>query len=399
MCHTRLVRACSATRMSAFHQRIRQSLTCSIITGILIIVFSGCTLQKNDSGAAEDAGRTTKPQIGEAASEWIDHTPETARHASRPAAGEDCSIVYDPIQKRMLLFGGKNDLDENMNEVWELDIHTKKWEKLTISGSMPPPSEDHVTLFDPIGYRLLLHGGENGPTTNKLWALDLNELIWHDLTDSTSPPREDHTAIYDSRRKRMVIFGGTELSYPNIWEIWGFGLDPKKPDFHKWTDLTVEEKHIPGRMDHTAVYDSLKDRMIVYGGWDLIRKRYFEDTWSFSFTDSRWKKIKTKKSHPPMRRHVVGDLDSRRNWFIIFGGFGNKGLLNDAWAFDMNKDKWINITPGPQPRFDHQAVYVPDQNSFMIYGGDAGLSGKFHDLWQLKIRDGADIEGMLKSAR
>ncbi|MGH7455141.1 MAG: kelch repeat-containing protein, partial [bacterium] len=130
-----------------------------------------------------------------------------------------------------------------------------------------------------------------------------------------------------------------------------------------------------------------------YSGWDKGKKEYLDDTWAFYFamppdTVGYWKKIKAKDSHPPKRRHAVGAYDSARNWFIICGGFGDEGYLNDVWAFDLTEEIWINITPGPQPRIDHQAIYEPKSRRLILYGGDARLRTKFHDFWELQIHPG-----------
>jgi hypothetical protein len=331
---------------------------------------------------------------GNTLSQWVDRTPNPG---SSPQAGEDCAMIYDPRQHRLVLFGGKNDDDQNLNEVWALELAKNIWQKIDVEGVSPPASEDHAVIYDPISHRMILHGGENGLTWNHTWVFDLQTQRWRNMTDSTAPAREDHTAIFDSRGKRMVIFGGRRKTEEddeiNKYDLWALDLDPGSPGFEKWQNLSFDEKHPSGRSDHVAVFDSLKNRMLIFGGWDKKEKEYLDDTWAFYFApldsgDSmgRWKKIKTKKSHPPERRHAVSVFDAGRNWLILCGGFGDEGYLNDVWAFDLNLDEWINITPGPQPRIDHQAIYDPQRHCLILYGGDARLQGKFHDLWELQIR-------------
>ena len=60
---------------------------------------------------------------------------------------------------------------------------------------------------------------------------------------------------------------------------------------------------------------------------DLKKKEDRADTWAFKFAESpngegKWTEIRTKKSHPPKRRHLVGTYDAGRNWMVVFGGFG-----------------------------------------------------------------------------
>lgn len=316
-------------------------------------------------------------------------------------------MIYDPVQHRIVLFGGKDDENKNLNEVWTLDLAKNVWQKIAVEGESPPASEDHAVIYDPVSHRMILHGGEDGFTANKTWAFDLKTQRWRNMTDSTAPAREDHTAIFDSFSKRMIIFGGQnndgQIVWSNFYEIWALDLNPTSPAFEKWQNITVEDEHPPGRSDHIAIYDEKKNRMVTYGGWDKDQKEALGDTWVFyfranPFVPGRWKQIKTRKSHPPRRRHAAGVYDSSRNWFIVFGGFGEEGYLNDVWAFDLEEDVWLNITPGPQPRLDQQAIFDPQSGRLIIYGGDARLKGKFHDLWELQIQPNLPLDLMLKEA-
>jgi hypothetical protein len=247
---------------------------------------------------------------GNALSAWLDRTPRIDPSTPRPAAGEDCALIYDPRAHRLVLCGGKNDDNENLDEVWSFDLQQHRWQQIEIAGEKPPPTEDHVAIYDPLSHRLILHGGENGATWNNTWALSLATNKWHNLTDASAPAREDHTAVYDSRAKRMVIFGGRNWEIENSYDLWAMDLDPQSHTFEKWQDLTVKDDHPLGRCDHTAVFDSLKNRMIIYGGWNKKEKEYLGDTWAFYFatvpegalrpgTSGEWKKSKPKNLTPP----------------------------------------------------------------------------------------------------
>lgn len=306
-------------------------------------------------------------------------------------------MIYDPLAEQVVLFGGKDDGDRNVNEVWRLDLASNTWREVEVEGETPPPSEDHSAIYDPLGHRMILYGGENGPSTNQLWSLDLKSHRWRNLTDSTAPRREDHTAVFDPLGKRMVVFGGRDERKRTQHDLWALDLDPASPTFEKWRELTVERNAPRPRKDHVAVFDELGNRMVVFGGWNNEDDAYLGDTWAFyppvaADGQGRWEQIETEHSHPPKRRHAVGVRDAARNWFILFGGYGEEGYLNDVWAFDLAKEVWVNITPGPEPRVDHQAVYDPSTRRVLIYGGDARLPRKFHDVWELEIREDLPVE-------
>jgi hypothetical protein len=54
----------------------------------------------------------------------------------------------------------------------------------------------------------------------------------------------------------------------------------------------------------------------------------------------------------------------------------------------------MNITPGPQPRLDHLAVYDPRRREMLVYGGDAHLARKFHDVWELSVRPNTTADSL-----
>jgi hypothetical protein len=335
-------------------------------------------------------------------SQWADHTNAAA---PAPPAGEDCTAIYDPDRHRLVLFAGKTDADVNVNEVWELDLEQDSWQQVHTTGEQPPASEDHVAIHDPVGHRMIVHGGENGLTTNRTSALDLTTWRWRDLTDAVSPPREDHTAVYDPRRKQMLVFGGrhTDGKTDHVDnDVFAFDLDPASPTFEHWHPVALDDAPPPlGRTDHAAVFDPQKDRMLVYGGFNKEKKEYLGDTWELSMSAggrNHWQQIKTRRSWPPRRRHAVGVLDTVRNWFVICGGFGEDGYLNDVWALDLATDVWLDVSPGMQPRIDHQAIFDPRAGHMLIYGGDARLTHKFHDLWALQIEPDLPLQTMLRAA-
>ena len=179
---------------------------------------------------------------GNRVSQWLDLTPELTRSTQMPRAAEDCAMMYNPITHRIILFGGKNDNDENLDEVWSLDLATHRWEQIAAENEGPPASEDHTVIYDPLGHRMIIFGGENGFTTNHTWAFDFETRRWRNITAADAPAREDHTAIYDSHGKRMIIFGGRyndgEVDYINIHEVWALDLDPSSATFEKWQNLT-----------------------------------------------------------------------------------------------------------------------------------------------------------------
>jgi len=327
--------------------------------------------------------------------QWIEKTPATSSTRELPRGSEDASLVYDPVRGLVFLYGGKDDANIGMRETWTFDPVERKWERMVPPGRTPPASEDHTAIYDPNSHRMILFGGENGPTSNKLWSLDLKTITWKELTNSQGPRRESHTAVYDSRGKRMVVFGGVDRTTSDLYDLWALDLNPASQTFEKWQELTVAGGRPPGRLDHAAVYDPVGNRMVLHGGWSKIREGLFGDTWAFYFADTsdgpgRWERVGTGETAPPPRRYAEAVHDPDRNLFILFGGFGQRAPMNDVWVFDLTRDVWTNVTPkgqAPVPRVDHQAVYDPRHHSLLLYGGDtlAEHAPKLRDVWELVL--------------
>lgn len=321
-----------------------------------------------------------------------------------PSAGEDAAVAFDDRENRLVFFGGKTDEDVNTNETWFYFPERNQWEKLTASGVSPPAREDHVLAYDSYRYKIILHGGEDGDTSNELWELDLNTLQWENKTTAETPFLEGHDGIHIDEKKGVYIFGGENEQYASLADLWFLDLDPESPGYFRWKKIEPEgKKHPAPRVDPRLVYDHHKNRLLLYGGWDKGNKVFTNETWEYSFEQNRWEKItpKRKRPFPPSRRHAGSVADIQNNLWIIFGGKSEGGLLNDIWVFDMENDVWINVTPGPSPRMDHIVFYEPRSGEIYLYGGDhihrEGYSQKLHDLWKFKLKgDSSQISQVKK---
>ena len=181
-----------------------------------------------------------------------------------------CSAICDPVRDRLLVFGGYVD------DVWALTLtETPTWSVLPVSGERPPARGGHTAIYDPVRDRMLVYGGEviDAIGDERVWALSLTgNPSWSDITPAFSPPkRAFHTSIYDSRRDRMVIFGGrwedyqaTGTPWNNLADTWALSLGPSPADGY-WYTLGPGIPPDP-RMGHAAIYDPVRDRMVVWGG-------------------------------------------------------------------------------------------------------------------------------------
>jgi hypothetical protein len=181
---------------------------------------------------------------------------------------------------------------------------------------------------------------------------------WAELkTGPVTPiPRMTHSLIYDPLRNRMILYGGygyttSEGYLSDVWAL-NFGKDPA------WTQLATNDG--PGaRGFHSAIYDPTQDRVLVFGGVSNTpgqRDTYFNDVWSLSLSDLQWTRIIPTGTPPPPRAEHSAIYDASRNQMVIFGGyrmdFSNHVFMNDVWVLQLgDSPTWQVVVPqGAGPR-------------------------------------------------
>jgi hypothetical protein len=329
-----------------------------------MVVFGGYGAHLNDAWALSLSG-------SKAWSELSSGSPPFGR--SRPTA------FYDPVRHRMIVFRGVD--WTGRNRVWALSLTGRpRWSELSPTGSGPPAGPDHTAIYDPVRDRMVVFTGARQVVgRNEVWALSLSgSPVWSQLAPTgDAPPRRAHnTAIYDPVRDRMVVFGGQDgrLYHSDVWSL-------SLSESPAWSQLSPVGAPT-ARAYHTAIYDPVRDRMIVFGGRGA-GSGYREDVWALSFSESpAWSQL------PPAgngRSYHSAIYDSERDRMVVFGG-NAPGHVNDVWALSLSGDPaWNQLIPAgtpPSPRSDHAAIYDPENDRMMVFGG-GDLVLYRNDVWAL----------------
>src|SRR5262245_20249646 len=74
-----------------------------------------------------------------------------------PPSGFEHSTVYDSKRNRLVVFRKTG----TGSDTWVLPLDgNPHWEQLIIPGAGPSPREGNVAIYDPVGDRMLIFGGE-----------------------------------------------------------------------------------------------------------------------------------------------------------------------------------------------------------------------------------------------
>jgi hypothetical protein len=76
---------------------------------------------------------------------------------SQPPPRANSRLLYDPVNKKVILFGG-DQLDRLVSDTWTFDVVAQKWEEKKPK-RCPSPRAGHALLWLPKSKKVLLLGG------------------------------------------------------------------------------------------------------------------------------------------------------------------------------------------------------------------------------------------------
>lgn len=205
-----------------------------------------------------------------------------------PAARSQHTAVYDPVNNVMTVFGGDDSNGLALTDAWVLSNAnglggTPTWTKLSPTGALPTGVIAHTAIYDSVNNIMTVFGGANKQITsgtNGVYTLShANGLggtpVWTRIVANgavgSPAKRFASTAAYDPVNNRMIIFGGGLIPDPltgpgGLNDVWvlsnanGLGGTPT------WTKLKPTAGPPGSRYFHTAVYDSVNNLMVIFGG-------------------------------------------------------------------------------------------------------------------------------------
>jgi len=159
------------------------------------------------------------------------------------------------------------------------------------------------------------------------------------------------------------------------------------------------------RAYHTAVWDAVTNKMIVFGGDTNTLSGpgvNQNDVWWLNNPGSvgvSWTKPQITGTKPAARSGPGTVYDPSSDRMIVFGGALGQAspCASDVWALENangvgGTPQWRELRPSggpPLARTRFAAVYDPTTNTMIIYGGNDCFSTEYGDVWTLTNANGA----------
>jgi hypothetical protein len=390
-----------------------------------------------------------------AAQSWTELTPPPPR----PPARFDHVVAYAESLDQLVVFGGFGASGPlNDSYVLRLDVQPVAWDLLVPAGSAPSPRSTLAAppvLVDDV---LHVYGGDgsSGAFFNTSYALRIDPLQWEAVPDSGNVPakRMAQQAVHDRTHDRMVVFGGwTGAPNSAMGDSWQLSYGPigapaltwspliTTPQFTEgrygsghlydpdstrmlmfyggtnaesydteivqldlntlaWSEFTTVNPGPAGRTGCAVAYDSLRHRVILFGG--LIDRPgqgndSVNDTWILDMHTRTWTQVATDTSlaRPGTRFRPASDIDKLRDRWIITCGADTVSVANrdtvrfwnDTWAFDLSTLTWAELpaTNPPFDRYDTTGYVIEDQDRFVFFGGAVETQMDADEFWSLNL--------------
>lgn len=348
----------ATTVLDAAHQRM--------------IIVGGQTRDCNFSGVLQDA--------------WVcqfDGTPSWSQVAASGPVTTGHAGIYSPERNSVICFSGR------WEQCHELDLDTGTWTQIlpAMPDTFPPRQLASTLLTDREAGRLLMIGGAG---SGDLWSFGLGDTTgWRqEAMAGYAPAFWPEVSAYDSRRNRLIVLGGGNMPTRGgtIDKADALSLDGA----HAWTPLLVQGPLPPGRSQFSAMYDSLRDRVLLLGGNCLpnptARQGWnVDDLWALSLGDTaRWAQL-FPTGTPGTRYGHTAIYDAPRDRMLVHGGLQGGGLgnwcLHDTWALSLRSDSlvWVLVNSEPSDHVEaSQATLDPLRDRLVIVKEDM-------TAWELRL--------------
>ncbi|MFN0133401.1 MAG: kelch repeat-containing protein [Phycisphaerales bacterium] len=187
------------------------------------------------------------------------------------------------------------------------------------------------------------------------------QCVWTPAVTSAVGEIQSGSMAYDSVAQRLVLVDYTFQSNNNrTWVRSG----------NAWTLATAAGP--TRRAATTVVFDSARNRLVLFGGYSFPTITNLGDTWEWD--GANW--IAAATTGPSPRRDAQMAYDSARSRVVLFGG---NGALVTAETWEWDGVSWsLRSTMSPSPRYWAAMAYDPGVARTFLFGGSTGAG----ELWE-----------------
>ncbi len=216
-------------------------------------------------------------------------------------------------------------------------------------------------------------------------------LLWDVLTppegwvllniENLPPARVDAGLIYDTNRQRAVLFGGGSEYLGDAWYNWEPLGDTWEWDGKEWQQLAPQTSP-PPRFSPSMAYDPQRKVTVLFGG--MTPQGALNDTWEWD--GQQWQQLSSATSPAPICCAAMF-YDPQQAKMILHGGFGEGDYFpTDSWAWDGNEWQVIQNSDAPSG-INFPFAYEDSRNQAVALFPVWGTYTWRNQTWQQVVAD------------
>lgn len=302
---------------------------------------------------------------------WV--TLQAASGQSAPCARWGGAAVATPEGDKVFLSGGDSG-DGTLDELWQLDLKTTEWSKLTGDEAHFPRAWHSLNM---LGERLLLFGGES-TSQEEGTTVHYNDCVVHDseanlwfpaYTSGAAPSARGGHSATALPNGNVVVFGGVKGDGK-----WANDVHVLNSRVYSWFKPLIRGAPPKARSYHTAT--AMADgKIVVFGGNGAsksFREVYYLDTETWT-----WHEPETSGDLPRSRTgHSAVSTDDGSH-LIVWGGWETHPVsyFDDTYLLDVHRWHWMKASvlhAPPRARCGHSSCRVKTRDgrtAMFVFGG------------------------------
>ncbi|KAK4788912.1 hypothetical protein SAY86_020231 [Trapa natans] len=119
---------------------------------------------------------------------------------------------------------------------------------------------------------------------------------------------------------------------------------------------------------------SCDGKLVVMGGWDPVSYDPLTDVYVYDFTSCRWEKRAPMPARCSFFAAAGSSIDGRV--YVAGGHDEGKNALRSAWAYDVRRDAWAELTPMGQARDECEGLVI-GREFWVVSGYATERQGEF----------------------
>ena len=217
---------------------------------------------------------------------------------------------------------------------------------------------------------------------------------WKQVSATGPTARSNHAMAYDRARGTVVLFGGdnshdcaegsdSDCGYTWEWGIWGSQICANEID-PCWK-LAATTGPI-ARSFHCLAFDNSRGKIVLFGGiyYTQFLSHSFRDTWEWDGELESWEEKTPTVYKPSSRWSSAMVYDSTREKMVLFGGYDGGDRLSETWEWDGSASEraaQLIEVPFITSRADKNASIEKVAVSGWIGGAGNDTSGAVLNTW------------------